>query len=167
MMRAHPWRYRWRQFAKAGRGRLNSQEVHEVREVLDGRLLDLLLGMAGIAQRHGYDVFLALKAQGWRDRDLLAAALLHDAGKGRLGAVSRALWVLSGALVPGLRERLAEGALGRRLGFWHNRHHPALGAERLALLGASPITIWLVEHHEVRGHADPVLIALQEGDDDN
>ena len=37
-------------------------------------------------QRHCFDVYRSLRRQGGSDREVLQAALLHDAGKGRLAA---------------------------------------------------------------------------------
>ena len=160
-----PW-YRVRQFAKVARGKLNAAERREAAEVLSPPLMRLFLSMRGIAQRHGYDVFRTLKSQGYTDRDLLAGALLHDVGKGRLGVVSRVLWVLLGKLGP-QRQQLVSSPVGRWLGFWQNYHHSALGGELVARAEGSLITVWLVRHHDLRGHVDPLLRVLQAADDDN
>jgi len=140
----------------------------EVKEVMSPPLFDLFLSMRGIAQRHGYDVYRMLRSQGWTDPDLLAAALLHDVGKGRLSVASRALWVLLGAWSKGLRERLAlHPVLGRWLGLRVNLYHAALGAELVHQAQGSLITAWLIANHELQGHADPVLQALQRADSDS
>jgi len=167
MMLAISW-YRVRQFAKATRAGLNTAEQHEIAEVLAPPFLSLFRSMNGIAQRHGYDVFETLRSRGYSDPDLLAAALLHDVGKGRVGVASRVLWVLLGKLLPGLRAGIAERShIGRWLGLWHNLHHPALGSELVADAGGSLITIWLIRHHDLTDHVDPLLRALQLADDDN
>jgi hypothetical protein len=46
-------------------------------------------------RRHGLDVVAHLRRAGVRDRDVLAAGLLHDCGKGDTGAGPRILWSLA------------------------------------------------------------------------
>ena len=162
------WLYRARQAGKVRGRKLTRQEWPEVKEVMSPPLFDLFLSMRGIAQRHGYDVYRMLRSQGWTDPDLLAAALLHDVGKGRLSVASRALWVLLGAWSKGLRERLAlHPVLGRWLGLRVNLYHAALGAELVHQAQGSLITAWLIANHQLQGHADPVLQALQRADSDS
>jgi len=99
-------------------------------------------------QRHALEVLRTLQAHGYDDRDLLAAALLHDAAK---------------SAGPRARVRL-----------WHRvafvlRHHPELSA-RLALeAGCSPRTAELIRHHEGQPDEcdDPLLAALRAADEAN
>src|SRR5262245_4407130 len=46
-------------------------------------------------RRHGLDVVATLRGDGETDRDVLLAGLLHDAGKGDTGLVTRVLYSLS------------------------------------------------------------------------
>ena len=162
------WLYRARQAGNVRAGKLTRQERMEVGDVLSLPLLDLFLSMRGVAQRHGYDVYRSLRTQGWNDPDLLAAALLHDVGKGYLSVASRALWVLLGAWSKSLRERLAlHPVLGLWLGLRVSLYHASLGADLVHKAQGSLITAWLIENHELQGHADPVLQALQRADSDN
>lgn len=159
------WRYRVGQVARAGAGALTTGERDEVALLLPPSMLRLFLGMRGMAQRHGYNVYRALLAGGWSDPDLLAAALLHDVGKGHLGAVSRVAWVLLGGSSPALRERLARHHFwGKWFGLRDSLCHAEVGAELAHRAGGSPITVWIIGHHEVEGHPDPVLRALQQAD---
>ncbi|MBI2887518.1 MAG: hypothetical protein HYY02_09945 [Chloroflexi bacterium] len=162
------WRYRVGQVARAGAGGLTTREREEVALALPPPLLRLFLDMRGVAQRHGYNVYRSLLARSWSDPDLLAAALLHDVGKGHLGVISRVAWVLLGGASPVLRERLARHDFwGRWFGLRDNLCHPQAGAALAHGAGGSPITIWLIGHHEAEGHPDPVLRALQQADQDH
>lgn len=167
-MSVEQWLYRARQVGKVRAGKLTRPERVEVGDVLSLPLLDLFLSMRGVAQRHGYDVYRTLRAQGWTDPDLLAAALLHDVGKGRLNVASRALWVLLGAWSEESRQRLAlHSFLGHWLGLRVSLYHASLGADLVHQAQGSLITAWLIENHELQGHTDPVLQALQRADSDN
>lgn len=98
-------------------------------------------------QRHGLDVVAAMRQAGVKDRDALAAGLLHDAGKGHTGVWPRVTYSLGQAygpwvwktagVVPGMSTRL------QRL-----REH----AERSALLaaeaGCSSRTVELIRYQD-------------------
>src|SRR4051794_27096507 len=51
-------------------------------------------------RRHGLDVVAYLRRAGVTDRDVLAAALLHDCAKGDTGAGPRIAWSLGGGFGP-------------------------------------------------------------------
>ena len=57
--------------------------------------LALFDGMHIADRRHGLDVMAALRRDGETDREVLLAGLLHDAGKGDTGLVTRVLFSLS------------------------------------------------------------------------
>lgn len=100
------------------------------------------------------------------ERPVVAAALLHDAGKveAGLGTIARVPATLAG-LVAG-RERAArwQGRVGTYL------RHDATGAALLAGAGADPLTVaWAAEHHLPRERwTVPASIAdvLKAADDD-
>jgi len=82
---------------------------------------------------------------------VLAAALLHDAGKLDSGL---ATWARVPATVAGLvgRRRLVGRWNGRSSGFRRRvalyLDHPARGAARLRAAGSDPLTVaWAAEHH--------------------
>ncbi len=142
-------------------------------------------------RRHGLNVLRTLQERGHTDPDLLAAALLHDAGKtgrGEKGGVLR-LWhrvavVLMRALWPSLLERLGgpmpPGSHGSHsCGHWQQpffvqKHHAAIGAELAHQAGCSSGTVALIRRHEDPPgqaedssdllSADPLLAALQAAD---
>jgi hypothetical protein len=110
------------------------------------------------------------------DRAVVAAALLHDAGKveSKLGTLSRAL-VTGLAIVVG-RSRLssepASGVLERNLRRRIRLYlvHDTVGAELLAAAGSDTLTIaWAREHHLPREHwsvPQPTADALKAADGD-
>jgi predicted HD phosphohydrolase len=86
--------------------------------------------------------------------DLLAAALLHDVGKGRLHVVDRVAFVLLGRLSGRLRARLgAPEGMRFRQALWRLEHHPRLGRELLADVSRPRVTD-LVAAHLASGAGD-------------
>lgn len=108
-------------------------------------------------QRHCLNVCYALKDQGCQDHDLLAAALLHDVGKGggRVRFWMRPVIVLMRALAPTLLQRLAAspGPFWRRP-FYAAWHHAEIGADLAAGAGLPERVVLLIRtHHDPRGPA--------------
>ena len=103
-------------------------------------------------KRHGLDVVSYLRAAGVEDRDILAAGLLHDCGKGNTGPGPRIAWSLgeryggwivgAAAIVPGWRAAL------QRL-----RTHAETSAAALAAAGLPARAVALV--HEQDAPSDP------------
>ena len=92
-----------------------------------------------------------LQAAGWRQPDLLAAALLHDLGKaqGRLSLIHRTFIIAARALGTSWVARLAlSEPRSWRYPFYVHLHHAALGAARLQQAGASAALVSLVAAHE-------------------
>jgi hypothetical protein len=159
--------YRSRQFAGALRAHLHESERAEARGALGEHLLPLFESMAPRDQRHCFDVYLALKAGGCRDRGLLVAALLHDAGKGSMAGGPVRLWhrvayVLLAAAAPGALGRLAAGGRGGLAALYH---HAEKGATLAASLGAPADVVETIRRHEERGHGDERLRLLRAADD--
>lgn len=137
-------------------------------------LLVLFSSMPRTEQHHGVYICRVLEGRGFGDRDLLAAALLHDVGK---TVAPLRLWErVSVVLVERFAPRLAaEWAglpaggsvpVGVRRGFVVSRHHPAWGADLAAQAGASPRTVaWIRQHHNPVDAGDPLLMALQDADE--
>ncbi len=162
------WAYRIRQASKAWRGPLSAAQQREVAGVLSPPLFKLFLSMAPMGQRHGYDVYNTLRAHGAVDPDLLAAGLLHDVGKGRLGLAARTIWVLVGVLSPTLRVRLAGSRpWGKILGLHANLTHSQTGAAAVRDAGGSRVLVRLVRDHKLPANGDAQLAALQLADDMN
>lgn len=126
-------------------------------------------------RQHALNVVRALQQRGYDEPDLLAAALLHDAGKaapqgGRVRLGHRVAVVLMRAFWPALLERIAqEDAAGWRRPFYVQQHHAAISAQLAQEAGCSPVTVDLIRHHEdPPGPADnSLLTALQAADGTN
>ena len=164
--------YRVRQFIRAAGAWIRPAGVDEsfLERYLSPQAASLFRAMPNHDRQHALNVFRTLQRGGYGDPDLLAAALLHDAGKSVPGG-SR-LWhrvaaVLMYAFWPGLLEQLGQEEWdGWRRPFYVQQHHAALGAELAREAGCSPVTVGLIRRHEdrpVQGH-DPLLAALRAAD---
>ena len=169
------WLYRARQFWLALAARPDSALRTEVQAALSPALWRLFQGMQPSEQVHAWQVYRRLRSQGETDPDLLAAALLHDAGKQRcpLSVWERALIVLGGRLFPRLSQRWGEAddCSAWRRAFVTAAQHPAWGAEMAQGAGASALTVALIRRHQQAlpaGSVDPedaLLCKLQRVDD--
>lgn len=173
--------YRVNQFWAALRARVAPHELLEASELLPAPAWALFAAMPLSDQRHSLDVVHALQAQGYQapaDRDLLAAALLHDVAKaGHLQLWHRAALVLLKLTPPGrglLRWLARPAQPGHwRYPFYVTVYHPTLGAAQALAAGCSTVTAWLIEHHQTpvvdrpapSGGRDAWLLALQKVDD--
>ena len=126
-------------------------------------------------QWHGLQVMHDLKRAGVDRSDVLAAALLHDAGKaaGPNGPLARTFVVLAQRLVPDwsarrkkIDYRSARG-IDRVLAIAYQ--HPEIAAEKAEQCGCDPVTIDLIRHHQDdgRGRDDALLQLFQQIDDRN
>jgi len=150
-------------------------ESSEARRYLPAEALKLYEAMPRYDRRHGLAVMQTLQAEGHTDPALMAAALLHDAGKsavvgGRLTLWHRALVVLMNALSPNLVGQIGQDQPGSwRWPFFVQMHHAEIGAELAQYAGCSGCTAELIRSHEApRGQTDGALLAaLQRADDLN
>jgi predicted HD phosphohydrolase len=124
------------------RPRIDGDELSQARELLSEHESRLFFAMERRDQRHALEVMRRLR-ESTEDRPILAAALLHDCGKGSVPVWLRVLNVLAPALVQGL-SRAGSGAAYRL------RHHAELGATMAEAAGSSPTTVRLI-----RGHIEP------------
>jgi hypothetical protein len=139
---------------------------------LSSEALSLFVAMPSYDRQHALDVVRALQSEGYQDSDLLAAALLHDAGKTVQQGSPLRLWhrvavVLLRAAGPELVDRIAEDRPGSwRRPFYVQQCHAALGAELARGAGCSPRTVALIRHHEDPASQveDPELAAFQAAD---
>ena len=174
--------YRVRQFLGALTARIDKGDEEELTRLLTPPQQDLFQSMAPNDQRHSLNVCAMLRRAGHDDPDLLAAALLHDAGKaaGRIWLWQRTFIVLLRRWAPGLlrwleRDTHSSGlsAISQaprwRKGFVINRHHPELGARWAAQTGCSQTIVALIRRHQepvrsIENDQDRLLATLQWAD---
>lgn len=134
------------------------------------------------AQRHSLNVLQTLQQQTTVNDDLAAAALLHDIGKlaadeagVRINLWVRSLLVVLELLAPRLLTQLASAnvAQGWRYLLYVHQMHPMIGAEWARAWGCTPLTCWLIEHHQDHLSTAPItakeqdLVLLQWADNRN
>jgi hypothetical protein len=167
--------YRVVQFWRAITAQVRPEELAAIRPMLGPSGMALFGRLSRNDQRHSLNVYATLMAQGYRDRALLTAALLHDVGKtaGRLSLPYRVVAVLLRAFAPRLLSRLeANGDSPLLSPFRVSGMHAAIGAQLVAAAGCSDTIVTLVRRHHERAF-DPVdplagpLTVLREADELN
>lgn len=125
-------------------------------------------------QWHGLRVMRDLQSAGVDRSDVLAAALLHDAGKAAAssGPMQRAIVVLAKKIAPDWVAQRSKLDWRSARGFDRvvavAAQHPQIAAERAAQCGCDPITIELIRRHQDFGATDdPLLRVFQQVDDRN
>jgi len=158
--------YRSRQFLCALRARVDDDERAEVAAHLTPGEQHLFYSMDIRDQRHALDVFRALKSGGQQDPSLLAAALLHDVGKGPVRLWQRAAFVLLRAVSPALLRRLARGDdPGWRGSLARMLDHAERGAALAEAAGSTAETARLIRLHRSPAGGDAALALLQAADE--
>ncbi|TAK26184.1 MAG: hypothetical protein EPO26_00485 [Chloroflexota bacterium] len=107
-------------------------------------LEELFARQSRVDQVHATRVAARLIARGWTDRDLIAAALLHDVGKidAKLTLIDRVLWVILNRVVPSAVP-IATRLVGPRWAVL--ARHQQIGAAMARGAGAAPIVCALIE----------------------
>ena len=141
---------------------LSTEEYSQVAQWLPPSALPLFRTMSNADQRHSFRVCQGLLERGCIDRDLLAAALLHDVGKaqGRVPFWTRPTIVLGKLCVPHLLKGLAvypyEGA---KIPAWQRSlsnawWHAEIGANLASGAGLSQeAVLYIRTHHQPDGPA--------------
>lgn len=122
------------------RARVEPAEEALARRILAPNAYALFAAMPVADRRHALDVVDRLLAAGHDDGDLLAAALLHDAAKGRrMRLWHRVAGVLLEAVAPSMLRRLADPNPGSwRHPFHLYVHHGPMSAALAADAGCPP-----------------------------
>jgi hypothetical protein len=154
------------QFVAHVRARVDPSEEALVERVLPPSAQMLFREMPVADRRHGLDVAHRLLASGHDDRDLLAAALLHDAGKGyRLRLWHRVSGVLLEAVAPGVLRRMASpDPRSWRHPFHIYLDHEAISAQMAVSAGCEPRTGSFIRGQPRETDA-PLQAALKAADD--
>ncbi len=153
--------YRAKQFFRAFRRRDPRTFVAVAQAHLSPSQLALFKRMSLYDQEHAVDVLNRLRRQGWRDAELMQAALLHDVGKAFVGAN---LWkrVAHVLLWAARSDDLPRNGYAR---------HAEIGAEAAHRAGSSPDVVALIRRHHAplplppRNRLDDWLIALHFADE--
>jgi hypothetical protein len=164
-MLARAW-HRIRQFFGALRPRVRPEERADAYAWLTPAEQALFETMTLRDQEHGIVVLRRIKRDTPDvDRDLFAAALLHDCGKGDVRLWHRIAHVAIHAGAAGIAERLASrDGPGWRRALWRLRYHPDIGAELAQKAGSSPEVVRLISQQNAP-EADRRLALLQAADD--
>jgi hypothetical protein len=125
--------------------RVSAAERGELVAWLRPEELALFDAMHVADRRHGLDVVAVLRRSGVRDRDVLAAGLLHDCAKGDTGALPRIAWSLGERFGPRVLE------IARRVPGWDAAldrlaRHADASADLVAGAGLPPFAVDLVRY---------------------
>ncbi len=151
---------------------LSAEECAEVERWLPSSALPLFETMSKADQRHSLRVCQGLLACGCTEKDLLAAALLHDVGKaeGRVPFWVRPVLVIGKIFVPNLLAHLLilpSAFHGRKVSRWrrslsYGRWHADVGAELAATAGLSERAVLYIRTHEQHNGPAAALYAVDE-----
>ena len=154
------------QFVAHVRARVDPAEEAIVDAVLPPAAARLFRGMPVADRRHGLDVVSRLLAAGHDDPDMLAAALLHDAGKGhRMRLWHRVAGVLLEAVAPWALRRLGSAdPASWRHPFHLYLHHEGISAQLAVATGCTARAAAFIRHQPAPGDAS-LGAALAAADD--
>ena len=154
MLPASSWACRKaRQFRKHLVARVSPEERRAVAAWVRPAELALFDAMHVADRRHGLDVVAHLRRAGVRDRDILAAGLLHDCAKGDTGPGPRVAWSLGEALGPWVHV-IAARVPGWAAAMDRLRHHADASADALEAAGLSARAVALVRDQDAPRDAE-------------
>jgi hypothetical protein len=146
--------------------RVDPGEEAGARHLLPAAAWPLFAAMPTADRRHALEVAARLLAAGQTDRDLLAAAMLHDAAKGhRMRLWHRVAGVLLATLAPRALSALASSnQRSWRYPFHLYLQHPALSAEAALRAGCDERTADFIRGTTQLADA-PLAAALRSADE--
>jgi hypothetical protein len=157
--------YRARQFFRGLHPSLTAGELALMHSALNERERALFIAMDPRDRRHSMDMVHWLRARTAPSADVVAAALLHDVGKGRLLVWDRVAFVVLGRVSKSLRGRLGSPRGMRfRQALWRLEHHPRLGAEQLTGVSRERVVALVAAHLAPDAGADEELLWLAAAD---
>lgn len=145
MSRTSWWASKVRQFGSHLVARVSPRERVELAAWMRPAELELFDSMHVADRRHGLDVAAVLRRGGVRDRDVLAAAVLHDCAKGDTGVLPRVAWSLGEAYGPWVW-RVAGVVPGWGSALARLETHAEASAELVAAAGLPPFAVDLVRY---------------------
>jgi hypothetical protein len=156
--------YRSGQFRRALGAKPARTDIALMRSLLSPQQQALFCSMSPRDQWHSVQT-LRLLPPVWRaDRDVAVAALLHDAGKGRILLHERVLFVVL-STTPGLLCHLARSGGGWRGALDRSLRHAEAGARLAFAAGASERTAALISAHHQPNQHDAAALVLLDADD--
>ena len=156
-------RERIRQFRDAQR-QPSEADFELAHKRLGTGLIELFRGQHPRDIAHGAGTARWLLERGHIDPDLIAAALLHDVGKGQQRRMDRVVYVVASYLRLARLLGSADSKFELRSAVFRSAHHGERGAQMLGLAGASERVVNLTRLHHATGQTDPVLALLQQAD---
>ena len=145
MSRTSWWAHKARQLGRHLVARVRDGERDELAAWLRPAERELFDAMHVADRRHGLDVAAVLRRGGIRDRDVLAAAVLHDCAKGDTGPLPRIAWSLGEAYGPWVL------SIARRVPGWDAaltrlETHAEASARLVESAGLPPFAVDLVRY---------------------
>jgi putative nucleotidyltransferase with HDIG domain len=156
-------RHRIRQFRDAGK-RPSEADFELAHEHLGATLFELFRGQHPRDIVHSAGAARWLLERGHTNPDLIAAALLHDVGKGHQRRMDRVAYVLASYVRVTKFVGSAESRFALRSAVFRSDSHGERGAEMLGRAGAHEAVVTLTRLHHMPQRADPVLALLQQAD---
>lgn len=164
--------YRTRQFFGGLSAHVSDADLRQADRYLPPAAQTWFRSLPRDLQWHGLQVMADLQLSGVDRSEVLAAALLHDAGKAATwsGPVPRALAVLLRKLAPGWTARRSQrdwrSARGLDRLVAVAAQHPQIAAEQAERYGCNPVTVELIRcHQDYTQTDDPMLTLFQQVDD--
>lgn len=151
------------QFREAG-AQPTERELAFARERLSQEAFELFRSQHPRDIVHSTNTARWLVARGYDNADLLAAALLHDVGKGHQRRLDRVAYVVSEWLKSEDRAGSHGSRLEMRRAMARSRDHSEAGARMARDAGVSERIIELILNHHAEADGDAMLALLQQAD---